>query len=60
MNRKGADTRDARLSLRVPRSLKAAVERHAAKDRRTVADTVILMLEEATQRPRRSTKAPRP
>ncbi len=50
MNRKGLYTRDARLSIRVPHALKQAVERHAARDRRTVADTVILMLEEATER----------
>ena len=60
MYRKGTDTRDARLSIRVPLALKKAVERHAAKDQRTVADTVILMLEEATQRPRRSGKVSRP
>lgn len=53
MNQKGPRARDARLSIRVPRALKETIARHAAKDRRTVADTVILMLEEATQRQRK-------
>jgi hypothetical protein len=50
MQKKGIITRDARLSIRVPSALKEAIERHAAKARRTVADTVIPMLEEAMQR----------
>jgi len=52
--------RPAELPMPVARALKAAVERHAAKDRRTVADTVILMLEKATQRPTKSAKVSRP
>jgi hypothetical protein len=58
MNKKGIITRDARLSIRVPRALKETIERYAAKDRQTVADTVILMLEEATQRRARRTNKP--
>ena len=57
MNQKGPITRDARLSIRVPRALKKTIERHAAKDRRTVADTVILMLEEATSGATRTVKS---
>lgn len=49
MNHKSIITRDARLSVRVPIALKVAVERHAVKDRQTVADTVIVLLEEAMQ-----------
>jgi hypothetical protein len=49
MYQKGPATRDARLSLRIPRKLKKAIARWAARDRRTVADAVILMLEEVTR-----------
>jgi uncharacterized protein (DUF1778 family) len=49
MNRKGTDTRDARLSVRVPLALKQAIERYADEDRRTVADVVILLLEEIVE-----------
>jgi polysaccharide pyruvyl transferase WcaK-like protein len=45
VNRKGTDLRDTRLTLRVPQSLKAAIEREARRDRRTVADVVIMTLE---------------
>lgn len=50
MNQKGPVIRDARLSIRVPRALKRTLERRAEKDRRTLADTVILMLLEASAR----------
>lgn len=50
MNKKGLITRNARLSIRVPSTLKEAIERHAAKVRLTVADTVIPMLEESMRR----------
>lgn len=50
MHKKGIITRDARLSIRVPSALKESIERHAARARRTVADTVIPMLEDAMQR----------
>jgi hypothetical protein len=45
MNRKGTTTRDTRLSVRVPHTLKEAIERCAERDRRTVADVVIITLE---------------
>lgn len=43
--RKGTELRDTRLSLRVPLTLKQAIEREAERDRRTVADVVIMTLE---------------
>lgn len=49
MYRKGAETRDTRLSLRIPGTLKQAITRYAKEDRRTVADVVILMLEEIVE-----------
>jgi hypothetical protein len=49
MNQKGPITRDTRLSIRIPSALKKATERWAAKNRRSVADAVILMLEEVTR-----------
>lgn len=38
---KGPAARDTRLSIRVPRSLKKNIERRAAKEGKTIADTVI-------------------
>jgi uncharacterized protein (DUF1778 family) len=60
MNRNGTSTRDERLSIRVTSALKKAVERSAAKDRRTVADWVTLMLEKATRRQARKDGDKRP
>lgn len=42
---KGSERRTARLSVRVPESLKLALEREAERDRRTVADLLIIILE---------------
>lgn len=50
MNQKGIITRDARLSIRIPRALKETIERYASKARQTVADAMIPVLEEAMQR----------
>lgn len=44
---KEAEGRQARLSVRVPESLKLELEREAARDRRTVADVVIILLTDA-------------
>jgi hypothetical protein len=52
--RKGVTTRDTRLSVRVPTALKAAIEREAERDQRTVADVVIIALEAAFLRRSRS------
>ena len=41
---KGPEGRTARLSVRVPESLKLALEQEAVRDRRTLADVVIIML----------------
>jgi hypothetical protein len=54
MNRKGIATRDTRLSVRVPHVLKQAIEREAERDRRTVADVVIIALEARFMPPRAS------
>ena len=43
--RKGTELRETRLSVRVPLALKQAIEREAERDRRTVADVVIMTLE---------------
>lgn len=37
------------MSVRVPFALKEAIERYAANDRRTVADVVIMLLEESVE-----------
>jgi hypothetical protein len=44
---KSAERRTTRLSVRVPASLKAALKHEAQRDRRTIADVVIIMLEQA-------------
>jgi hypothetical protein len=44
---KGTELRSTRLSVRVPESLKAALEREAARDRRTLADLTIILLTDA-------------
>lgn len=44
---KGTERRTTRLSVRVPESLKVALEREAERDRRTLADVVIILLEDA-------------
>lgn len=49
MHRKGAEKRDARLSIRIPRTLKQTITRYAEEDQRTVADAVILMLETSVE-----------
>jgi predicted HicB family RNase H-like nuclease len=54
---KGTERRTTRLSVRVPESLKAALELEAERDRRTLADVVIIMLEGALAR--RATKGAR-
>lgn len=41
---KGTERRTERLSIRVPLSLKEALEREAARDRRTSADLAIILL----------------
>ena len=41
---KDIERRTARLSVRIPASLKVALEREALRDRRTLADVVIIML----------------
>jgi hypothetical protein len=43
--RKGTELRETRLSVRVPLSLKQAIELEAERDRRSVADVVIMTLE---------------
>jgi hypothetical protein len=43
---KGTAKRTTRLSVRVPESLKSALEREAVRERRTVADLVIILLEQ--------------
>lgn len=42
---KGTAPRTARLSVRVPAGLKRELEAEAARERRTLADVVIILLE---------------
>jgi hypothetical protein len=51
VNQKGAVKRGKRLSVRVTPALKKAVEERAARERKTIADTVILLLEEVLRLP---------
>jgi len=44
--RKGTARREERLSVRVTRSLKRAIEREAERERRSVADVVVFALED--------------
>lgn len=44
---KGPEPRSAKITVRIPESLLEALERKAAKDRRSVSDVVVLMLEDA-------------
>lgn len=53
---KGTERRTTRLSVRVPEALKAALEREAVRDRRTLADVVIFMLEDALAKRAKKTK----
>jgi hypothetical protein len=43
---KGTEKRTTRLSVRVPESLKSTLEREAERERRTLADLVIILLEQ--------------
>lgn len=47
MYHKGQVRREERITLRIPTALKAALEREAQRDRRSVADIVIPVLEAA-------------
>ena len=40
------DVRDARITVRIPSALKNALEREAERDRRSIADVLIFILEE--------------
>lgn len=44
---KGPERREARFTLRLPPSLRDAIERCADKDRRSVSDWIVLALERA-------------
>ena len=50
---KGSERRTTRLSVRVPESLKIALEREAERDQRTLADVVNIMLTEGLAKRRR-------
>lgn len=43
---KGTEKRTTRLSVRVPESLKSTLQREAERERRTLADLVIILLEQ--------------
>jgi len=47
---KGPEKRDIRFSMRMPASLHARLGKVAMADRRTMADFVIIVLEEAIER----------
>jgi len=47
---KGPEKRDIRFSMRMPASLHARLAKVAMADRRTMADFVIIVLEEAIER----------
>jgi len=44
---KGPDRRDARLTLRLPPTLRASIQRWADEDRRTASDWIVFALEAA-------------
>jgi len=49
------ETRDARITVRIPQSLRDAIEREAVRDRRSFADmTVILLTDALAKRVRKS------
>jgi hypothetical protein len=45
--RKGAEPRDARMTLRMTRKLREGIERAAARDRRLASDWIQVVLEDA-------------
>ena len=44
---KGTERRDARLTIRIPLSVKAELEREAERERRTVSDMIIIFVTDA-------------
>lgn len=42
---KGTDLRDDRITIRLPSSLRQAIQREADRDRRTLADMIVIALE---------------
>ena len=50
---KGAERRDARITVRIPSSLLEAIEREAEEQRRSVADVVMLILSDALTKRRK-------
>lgn len=44
---KGLERRDSKITIRLPQSLRDALEREAARERRTVSDVMILLLTDA-------------
>lgn len=46
---KGPEKRDERVTVRMPSSLRKAIERAAVRDRRSVADWIVLALEAAVK-----------
>lgn len=44
------ELRDERITIRITKQLRAAIERAARRDRRKISDWIALQLEEATKR----------
>lgn len=44
---KGTERRDARLTIRIPQSVKAELEREAERERRSVSDMIIIFVTDA-------------
>lgn len=50
---KGPEKRDARITVRIPTSLKDALEREARRQRRSIADVLYMIVSDAlTKRPK--------
>ena len=45
-----AETRDTRITIRMPSALREALEAYAADERRTLADAAVLLLEDALRK----------
>ncbi len=41
------EPKDARITVRIPQGLRAAIEREATKERRSVADMTVMLLTDA-------------
>lgn len=47
---KSGDRRDTRITIRIPESLKVALEQRAERERRSVSDMAVLILTDALAR----------